>query len=134
MKVEIWSDIMCPFCYIGKRNFENALEEFSQRDQIQVIWKSFALAPDLQTDTSIDSNLFLQKHKGMSGAQATEAIKGVTQMAKASGLDYDYDNVVVANTKNGNNIAKIFYHIFKMKILFKIRLKDCIHNKFIYKY
>ena len=40
MKVEIWSDIMCPFCYIGKRNFENALEQFSQRDQVQVIWKS----------------------------------------------------------------------------------------------
>tara|TARA_B100002049_G_scaffold10377_1_gene7419 strand:- start:1246 stop:1968 length:723 start_codon:yes stop_codon:yes gene_type:complete len=107
MKVEIWSDIMCPFCYIGKRNFENALEEFSQRDQIQVIWKSFALAPDLQTDTSIDSNLFLQKHKGMSGAQATEAIDGVTQMAKAAGLDYDYDNVVVANTKNGHQLIHL---------------------------
>ncbi len=55
MKVEIWSDIMCPFCYIGKRKFDTALDQFAQRDAIEVIWKSFDLAPGLQTDTSVHS-------------------------------------------------------------------------------
>ena len=46
---------MCPFCYIGKRKFDNALEQFSHRDKVEVIWKSFDLAPGLKTDTSINS-------------------------------------------------------------------------------
>ena len=45
MKVEIWSDVMCPFCYIGKRKFEKALEQFPQKEQIQMEWKSFQLNP-----------------------------------------------------------------------------------------
>ena len=49
MKVEIWSDIMCPFCYIGKRRFEEALAEFDYPEDIRVEWKSFQLQPDLQT-------------------------------------------------------------------------------------
>ena len=48
MKVEIWSDIMCPFCYIGKRKFENALRQFPHKDQVEVIWHSYLLDPDLQ--------------------------------------------------------------------------------------
>lgn len=98
MKVEIWSDIMCPFCYIGKRNFDKALEQFSHRDRVAIIWKSFDLSPNLKTDTSIHSVDFLQTHKGMSASQAKDAIANVTGMAKASGLEYDYDKVVVANT------------------------------------
>ncbi|PHQ29617.1 DsbA family oxidoreductase [Leeuwenhoekiella nanhaiensis] len=107
MKVEIWSDIMCPFCYIGKRKFDNALEQFSQRDNIEVIWKSFDLAPGLKTDTSIHSVDFLQKHKGMSEAQAKQAIARVTDFAKETGLDYDYDKIVVANTHRGHQLIHL---------------------------
>ncbi|MPN55395.1 hypothetical protein SDC9_203077 [bioreactor metagenome] len=47
MKIEIWSDVMCPFCYIGKRNFETALEQFDNKDKIDVEWKSFQLDPSI---------------------------------------------------------------------------------------
>ncbi|RXG12472.1 protein disulfide-isomerase [Leeuwenhoekiella aestuarii] len=107
MKVEIWSDIMCPFCYIGKRKFDNALEQFSHRDKVEVIWKSFDLAPNLKTDTSIKSVDFLQKHKGMSKAQAQHAIERVTAFAKETGLDYDYDKVVIANTHRGHQLIHL---------------------------
>lgn len=107
MKVEIWSDIMCPFCYIGKRNFDKALEQFSHRDRVEVIWKSFALSPNLQTDTSINSVDFLQEYKGMSASQAKEALANVTGMAKASGLEYNYDKVVVANTSNAHQMIHL---------------------------
>jgi predicted DsbA family dithiol-disulfide isomerase len=49
MKVEIWSDVMCPFCYIGKRRFEDALQKTAHKDEIQVEWKSFQLNPDINT-------------------------------------------------------------------------------------
>lgn len=52
MKVEIWSDIVCPFCYIGKRKFENALALFERKNNIEIQWRSFQLAPGLQTDIS----------------------------------------------------------------------------------
>ena len=107
MKVEIWSDIMCPFCYIGKRKFDHALEQFAQRDSIEVIWKSFDLAPNLKTDTTINSTQFLQKHKGMSASQAIQAINQVTSFAKDAGLDYDYDKVVIANTHKGHQLIHL---------------------------
>ncbi|RXG26492.1 protein disulfide-isomerase [Leeuwenhoekiella polynyae] len=107
MKVEIWSDIMCPFCYIGKRKFDKALEQFSHRDKVEVIWKSFDLAPNLKTHTFISSVDFLQKHKGMSKAQAEQAIEGVTAFAKETDLDYDYDKVVVANTHRGHQLIHL---------------------------
>jgi predicted DsbA family dithiol-disulfide isomerase len=50
MNVEIWSDVMCPFCYIGKRKFEQALASFAHKDEVQITWKSFQLAPDMVTD------------------------------------------------------------------------------------
>ena len=107
MKVEIWSDIMCPFCYIGKRNFDKALEQFSHRDRIEVIWKSFSLAPNLKTNPEINSLQYLQAHKGMNAEQAKNAIAHVTDYAKATGLDFNYDKVVVANTRKGHQLIHL---------------------------
>lgn len=56
MKIEIWSDIMCPFCYIGKRRFDEALAQFAHKDQVEIEWKSFMLSPDMQTDPSKNIN------------------------------------------------------------------------------
>src|SRR5690606_37117801 len=64
MKIEIWSDVMCPFCYIGKRKFEQAMAQFPHKDKVQVVWKSFQLSPDMQTDTGKNIHEFLAAHKG----------------------------------------------------------------------
>lgn len=66
MKIEIWSDIMCPFCYIGKRNFETALEQFTDKNHIEVIWKSFQLDPLIPEIAEESYQDYLVKHKGMS--------------------------------------------------------------------
>jgi predicted DsbA family dithiol-disulfide isomerase len=58
MKIEIWSDIMCPFCYIGKRRFEVAMARFGHKSDIEIEWKSFMLSPDAVTDPSINMNQF----------------------------------------------------------------------------
>lgn len=105
MKVEIWSDVMCPFCYIGKRKFENALAQFPNKDQVHLIWKSFQLSPDLKTQADKNIHQFLSEHKGIRLEQAKAMNDHVTQLAKRVGLIYNFDKAVVANSFNAHRFA-----------------------------
>lgn len=105
MNVEIWSDVMCPFCYIGKRKFEAALDRFPHKDKVQLEWKSFQLAPDLKTQPAKKIHEFLSEHKGMSVAQAEGMTDQVTQLAKQVGLDYYFDKSIVANSFNAHRFT-----------------------------
>ncbi|HAP37097.1 MAG TPA: disulfide bond formation protein DsbA [Bacteroidetes bacterium] len=105
MKAEIWSDVMCPFCYIGKRNFELALKEFPQKEQVEIEWKSFQLNPAMVTDPSKNINEFLAEHKGISVAQAKQMNDRVTEMAREVGLLYDFDKAIVANSFDAHRLS-----------------------------
>jgi predicted DsbA family dithiol-disulfide isomerase len=105
MKIEIWSDVVCPFCYIGKRKLELALAEFSGRDRIEVSWKSFQLRPDTRTDPTRNAVQYLAEKKGWSMAFARQAAADVSSRAKAVGLAFDYDRTVVANTFDAHRLA-----------------------------
>jgi len=107
MKVEIWSDIMCPFCYIGKRRFENALQEFQHKNKIEVEWKSFLLNPAIRTDPGKNINQYLSETKGWSLEEARQANNYVTKMAKEVGLNYDFNKVVVANTFDAHRLIQL---------------------------
>lgn len=104
--VEIWSDVACPFCYIGKRRFEQALAQFPGRDEVKVTWKSFQLAPDLVTDPSKSIYQYLAERKGWSIEQARDINKHVVSMAAASGLHYQMDKIVVTNTRNAHRLLQ----------------------------
>jgi predicted DsbA family dithiol-disulfide isomerase len=105
MKIEIWSDVMCPFCYIGKRKFEAALDRFPHKDQVTLVWKSFQLAPDVKTQPDKNVHQFLADHKGMPLEQARAMNEQVTRMAKQVGLTYNFDQSVVANSFNAHRFA-----------------------------
>ena len=107
MKIEIWSDIMCPFCYIGKRKFEAALSQVEFKDSIEVEWKSFLLNPDIVTDPSKSTVEYLADVKNMSVEQAREMTDQVVQMAAQSGLEFNYDKTVVANTRNAHRLIQM---------------------------
>jgi predicted DsbA family dithiol-disulfide isomerase len=107
MKVEIWSDVMCPFCYIGKRRFEEALAQFPQADEVEITWKSFQLNPDLVTDTSINVNQYLANAKGWQLEYAQQVNQQVTEMAQAVGLQYDFDLAIVANSFNAQKLIQL---------------------------
>lgn len=98
MKVEIWSDIVCPFCYIGKRNFEAALKQFSERDNIDITWKSFQLAPETPEKSTDTIYEYLASRKGFSVEQAKQMYDQVTETAANAGLEYRFDIAKVANT------------------------------------
>ena len=96
IKVDIWSDVQCPWCYIGKRKFETAVSEFD--GQVEVEYHSFELAPDTPVDfegTPVD---YLVQRKGIDHVQAQQMMDRVTGIAEAVGLDYDYDHVHQTNT------------------------------------
>lgn len=109
MKVEIWSDVVCPFCYIGKRKFEGALNQFANNNNVEIEWKSFQLSPDMKTEPGKNLNRFLAEHKGISIEQAAALNQQVTAMAAQEGLTYNLDNAVVANTLNAHR----FLHFAK---------------------
>ena len=104
MKIEIWSDVICPWCYIGKRRFEMALANFAQRDSVQVIWRSFELDPQApkQHPGTLEERL---AHKyGVSLQQAAAMNARVTGVAKEVGLEYRLDYARPGNTFDAHRL------------------------------
>jgi len=106
MKVDIWSDIRCPFCYIGKRKFEMALEKFEHRNAVEVEWKSFELDPGLKTQNDVNATEYLAAIKGISKERANEMQQYVKGIANEVGLDFNADKAVVANSFNGHRLIQ----------------------------
>jgi predicted DsbA family dithiol-disulfide isomerase len=89
MRVDIWSDVVCPWCYVGKARFEKALSTFEHRDQVEVVFHSFELDPDFSRESPGETNLRMLASKyGMSAAQARQAEERVAGLAHAEGLGF----------------------------------------------
>lgn len=104
MQVEIWSDVVCPWCYIGKRRFEAALANFKQRDQVEVVWKSFELDPHAPSTSEDTLNQMLARKYGMSEEKAAAANQRVTILAAQEGLDYHLDQAHPGNTFDAHRL------------------------------
>jgi predicted DsbA family dithiol-disulfide isomerase len=109
MKIEIWSDIACPFCYIGKRRLEEALQTFTYTNPIQITYKSFQLAPDIRVEGTPSLHEYLANVKRISLEQAKEMNNYVSNMASEVGLQFNLDAAIVANTFNAHR----FLHLCK---------------------
>lgn len=107
MKIEIWSDVMCPFCYIGKKHLEKALEEFPGKDEVEIVWKSFQLNPNLPESSNESVYEYLAKSKGISLEQSKQMHGHVEQMAKNAGLDYHFEKAVVANSFKAHRVLQL---------------------------
>lgn len=108
MKVEIWSDIACPYCYIGKRKFENALAKFPHADEIELVWHSYELNPDLPKKPFGKS--YYEYFAGIHHSTVEEAkadLQGLVDLAKEVGLDYHFEKLVVANTSDALRLIKL---------------------------
>lgn len=107
MKVDIWSDIRCPFCYIGKRKFEMALAQFPHASGVDVIWHSFQLDPALKTQPDLNALDYLAKIKGMSREESERMHDRVRQIARDVGLTFQFDKVVVANSFHAHRLVQL---------------------------
>ena len=106
-KIEIWSDIQCPFCYIGKRKIEKALESFKENDKVEIEWRSYQLDPDSTSQPGVDLYDYLAKRKGQTRDWSVEMHNNVTQMAKENGLDYRFDKAILANSYNAHRLIHL---------------------------
>jgi len=107
LTVAIWSDVLCPFCYIGKREFENALSRFPHRDDVLVEWKSFELDPNAPVRSDEDTYTMLARKYGMSRDDAKARVAGVRERAWSLGLTYDFDKAVIANSFNAHRLIQL---------------------------
>ena len=114
LKIEVWSDVMCPFCYIGKRMFEQALEKFPYNKDIELEWKAFQLNPSIP-DTPPKENIleYFSREKGVSLQEAENMHQRVEQMASSVGLTYHTRKIVIANSFNAHRLS----HFAKTKSL-----------------
>ena len=107
MKVEVWSDVVCPWCYIGKRRFERALAAFDGRDGVEVRWRSFQLNPDQPRGARTTHDEHLAAKLYTSVEQVRQLNERVVGLAAAEGLRYDFDRYQVINTFDAHRVAHL---------------------------
>jgi predicted DsbA family dithiol-disulfide isomerase len=117
MDVEIWSDVVCPWCYIGKRRFEHALAAFDHRDDVKVTWRSFQLDPSSPTTSEGDPVERLAAKYGMSRATAEAARARVTANAATEGLDFHLDRARSGNTFNAHRLIHYAHSVGRQDAL-----------------
>ncbi|MDT8716891.1 DsbA family oxidoreductase [Clostridium sp. 19966] len=109
MKIEVWSDFVCPFCYIGKRRLENALDKFEHKDEVEVVFKSFELDPEAKKKYDESIHEIIAKKYGISVAEAKASNDQLVAQAKALGLDYNFEDIKPTNTFDAHRL----YHYAK---------------------
>ena len=107
MKVEIWSDIGCPFCYIGKRNFEAGIEEFAGKDDLEVVYRSFQLDPTAAKEPEETMAELLAKKYDKSVKEVEIMNNQVVDTAKAAGLEFNMEKVVPSNSRDAHRLVKL---------------------------
>jgi predicted DsbA family dithiol-disulfide isomerase len=107
MKIEIWSDVMCPFCYIGKRRLEEALKDFPGKDEVEIEWKSFQLDPEMVSQPGKNVYQYLAERKGISVAESEQMHGQVIAMAESAGLHYRFDKAVIANSFDAHRLMQL---------------------------
>jgi predicted DsbA family dithiol-disulfide isomerase len=104
MNIEIWSDVVCPWCYIGKRRLERALGQFEHAGEVEITWRSFQLNPDTPPGTAVPALDYLSRRFG---PQATAMTTRVAELAKAEGLDFDFGAALTVNTLDAHRLLHL---------------------------
>ncbi|MDP2174572.1 MAG: DsbA family oxidoreductase [Bacteroidota bacterium] len=104
MRIEIWSDIACPFCYIGKHKIDKAVLESKNSHLIDIVWKSYQLNPDLITDNTKSIYQSLAESKQITIDVAKQMTSGVIEMGKNNGVFFDFDKTIPANTLKSHQL------------------------------
>ncbi|MDR2195818.1 MAG: DsbA family oxidoreductase [Gallionellaceae bacterium] len=104
MQIEIWSDVICPWCYIGKRRFEQALSQFDARDEVNITWRSFELDPQSPSHLTETLEAMLSRKYGVSAQQAAEMNARVSGVAHDAGLEYKLADARPGNTLDAHRL------------------------------
>lgn len=106
LTIDIWADIVCPFCFLGWQNIDAALKALPQVSQVSINWHSFQLNPELKPDSSMDLYDYLAKHKNETRQWAIAAHQTLTKQGQDVGIEFKFDDVIVANTGKAHELIK----------------------------
>ena len=107
MLIEIWSDVVCPWCYVGKRNLEAALTAFAHADDVTIEWRSYELDPTTPARVELSMDEVLERKYGMTNEQASKANLRMTELAATVGLEYHLDRVQIGNTFDAHRLIHL---------------------------
>lgn len=107
MRVEIWSDVVCPWCYLGKRRFERALDSFAHADEVEVTYRSFELNPSAPKDLTTPTVEVLASKYGMTAEQARDAQQQMEQRATQDGLTFRMSDLRSGNTRDAHRLLHL---------------------------
>ena len=107
MKINIWSDVRCPFCFVGKKKFEKALEKFPHSEKLEITWHSFQLDPQLITQPDINPYEYFAKAKGITIERAKAMHEGAAMAGKEAGIDFNFDDSKVANSNKAHLLIQL---------------------------
>lgn len=107
MKINIWSDVRCPFCFVGKKKFEKALEKFLHAEKLEITWHSFQLDPQLITQPDVNPYEYFAKAKGITLERAKAMHEGAAMAGKEAGIDFNFDDSKVANSYKAHLLIQL---------------------------
>lgn len=110
MQLEIWSDIACPWCYVGKRRMEAALERFEHADAVRITWRSFELDPTAPPEREGDNADHLARKYGRTREEATDMLTAMTNTAAGDGLEFHFEKARSGNTFDGHRLLQLAAH------------------------
>ncbi len=106
MKVEIWSDVMCPFCYIGKHQFEKALSNFEGQENVEIIWRSFELNPSIKYQEGYTMTDYLSDIKGMDKESVKRNFERLTEQGAQIGINFNFEEAKVMNSRKSHKLIQ----------------------------
>jgi predicted DsbA family dithiol-disulfide isomerase len=107
MKIEIWSDIMCPFCYMGKKQLEKALEKLPSGNEVEILWRSFELNPDIKYIPGKSVTQYLSEIKNMSIEEVNRMQHKLVEQGKELGIDFNFDQAPISNSHNAHKLIHV---------------------------
>lgn len=129
MKIQVWSDVMCPFCYIGKKNMEAAIAKLPFKDEIEIEWKSYQLDPTLDKNAAgISINTYLSQRKGVPVDKIKEMQQNIVEIGSRAGIQFNQEKAVVVNTNTAHRLIHFAQENGKgsemEEVLFKAHFTD----------
>lgn len=107
MRIDVWSDVVCPWCYLGKRRFEHALAGFEHRDEVRVVHRAFQLDPTAPTGETFDQVELITKKHGISAQQFKAQQAALVDLGKAEGLEYNFEGGRAGNTFDAHRLVRL---------------------------
>ncbi len=107
MKIEVWSDVYCPFCYIAEARLEKALAKYQKGDQVELVFRSFELDPSLPVDQSYPARDYLALKYQLTQEQAQAQLDAITNLAKEEGLDFRFDQAWIPNSRKSHALLHL---------------------------